>query len=111
MSITDYKNRPQLFLIYLLQVNICFWTNYRQLSFLKTGIASMGGLLWWFRGKKKKICLLMQETKFQFVGWEDPLEKEMQPTPNSCLGHPMEGFSPWGHKRVRHDLVTIQQQQ
>ena len=53
----------------------------------------------------------MQEMKFQFVGWEDPLEKEMQPTPNSCLGHPMEGFSPWGHKRVRHDLVTIQQQQ
>ena len=52
MSITDYKNRPQLFLIYLLQVNICFWTNYRQLSFLKTGIASMEGLLWWFRGKK-----------------------------------------------------------
>ena len=32
----------------------------------------------------------------------------------SCLGNPMEeslvGYSPWGHKRVRHDLVTKQQQ-
>ena len=24
--------------------------------------------------------------------------------------HPMAGYSPWGHKRVRHDLVTKQQQ-
>ena len=108
MSITDYKNRPQLFLIYLLQVNTCFQTDYCQSSFLKTGIASMGG----FSGGSgvKKICLPMQETQVQFLGWEDHLEKEMQPTPNSCLGHPMAGYSPWGHKRVRHDLVTKQQQ-
>ena len=32
---------------------------------------------------------------------------------DSCLGNPMDragGYSPWGHKRVRHDLVTKQQQ-
>ena len=28
-------------------------------------------------GKKKKICLTMQETQFQSLGWEDPLKKEM----------------------------------
>ena len=31
----------------------------------------------------------MQEMQVQSLGWEDPLEKEMQPTPNPCLGHPM----------------------
>ena len=27
--------------------------------------------------KKKKICLPMQETQVQSLGWEDPLEKEV----------------------------------
>ena len=39
----------------------------------------------------------MQETWVRSLGQEDPLEKEMT------------GYSPWGHKRVRHDLVTKQQ--
>ena len=31
----------------------------------------------------------------------------------SCLGNPngLVGYSPWGHKRVRHDFSTKQQQQ
>ena len=32
----------------------------------------------------------------------------------SCLGNPKDrgvvGYSPWGHKRVRHDIVTKHQQ-
>ena len=37
------------------------------------------------------------------------------PLQNSCLGNPMdrrslEGYSPWGCKRVGHNLATKQQQ-
>ena len=52
----------------------------------------------------------------RILGQEDPLEKEWQPTAVFCLGNQrpqstLVGYSPWGHKRVRHDLVTKQQQQ
>jgi len=55
----------------------------------------------------------MQEMRVQFLGWEDHLEKEMTTQLQySCLGNPMErslaGYSPWGHKRVGHDLMTKQ---
>ena len=37
------------------------------------------------------------------LGWEDPLEKEWQPTPVFLLGEfhgqkRLVGYSPWGHK-------------
>ena len=57
----------------------------------------------------------MQETGIQSLGWEDPLEKGMA-THSSILawGIPWTeepaGYSPWGHKRVGHNLVTEQQQ-
>ena len=58
----------------------------------------------------------MKETQFQSLGWEDPIEEEMQPTPvflpaKSHWQRSLVGYSPWGHKRVGHDLVTKQQQQ
>ena len=47
----------------------------------------------------------MQKTWVQFLGWEDPLEKEMAtPLQYSCLENPMDRgawlatYSPWGHK-------------
>ena len=45
---------------------------------------------------------------------EDPLEREMAPTPAFLPGKPhgqrsLAGYSPWGHKRVRHNLATKQQ--
>ena len=41
-------------------------------------------------------------------GWEDPLEKKMQPTPGFLPGEShgrrsLAGYSPQGHKRVGHD--------
>ena len=60
-----------------------------------------------------RICLLMQETQVLSPGWEDPLEKEMG-TDSSILAweipwtEELGGYSPQGHKRVRHDLVTKQ---
>ena len=57
-----------------------------------------------------------QETRVQSLGWENPLEKEMA-THSGILA----GEIPWteelgrlqsmGSQRVRHDLVTKQQQQ
>ena len=57
----------------------------------------------------------MQETRVQSLGQEDPLEKKKwQPTPvflprKSHGQRSLAGYSPWGHKSVRHDLVTKEQ--
>ena len=54
----------------------------------------------------------MQETWIQSLAWEDPLEKGMAThSQYSCLENSMDrgawaGYSPWGHKRVGHDLAT-----
>ena len=45
----------------------------------------------------------MQETQVRSLGWEDPLEKEMQPTPVFLPGEShgqriLVGYSPWGRK-------------
>ena len=45
----------------------------------------------------------MRETRVQSLGWEDPLEKEMEPTPELLPGKPhglrsLVGYSPWGLK-------------
>ena len=56
----------------------------------------------------------MWETQVQSLGWEDPLEKEMA-THFSILAweipwtEDLAGYSPWGHGRVRQELVTKQQ--
>ena len=52
----------------------------------------------------------IQETQFRSLSWEDPLEKEMQPTPvflpGESHGHrSLVGCSPWGH-RVRQDCAA-----
>ena len=57
----------------------------------------------------------MQETRVPFLSWEDPLENEWQPTPDSCLENPLDrgtwqATGPGGHKRVKHDLVTKEKQ-
>ena len=58
----------------------------------------------------------MQETWIgSGLGQEDPLEKEMA-SHSSILAweihgqRSLAGYSPWGHKRVGHKLVTKQQQ-
>ena len=45
----------------------------------------------------------MQETWVQSLGWEDPLEEGMLPTPLFLPGEfhgqrSLVGYSPWGHK-------------
>ena len=45
----------------------------------------------------------MQETQFQSLGWEDPLQKEMATTPVFLPGEShgqrrLAGYNPWGHK-------------
>ena len=55
----------------------------------------------------------MQETSIRFLSWEDPLEKEMithsSIFPEKSHGQgSLVGYSPWGRKRIGHDLVTKQ---
>ena len=47
----------------------------------------------------------MQETRVQSLGWEDILEKALQPAPVFLPGEfhgqrCLAGFSPWGHKKL-----------
>ena len=55
----------------------------------------------------------MQEIQVQPLGWEDLLEKEMA-TPSSVLAwksreqRNLMGYSPGGHKRVKHDFAAEQ---
>ena len=61
----------------------------------------------------------MQETQLYSLGQEDPLEKEMAPTPGFLLEkfhgqRSLAGYSPWAQKKkkkkIGHDLATRQQQ-
>ena len=57
----------------------------------------------------------MQEAWVYSLGWEDPLEEEMANHFSIFVWEipwteELEGYSPWGHKRDGHDLVTKQQQ-
>ena len=48
----------------------------------------------------------MQKTGSIYLGWEDPLEKEMATPPVFGKSHGqrnMAGCSPWGHRRAGHD--------
>ena len=53
----------------------------------------------------------IQETQVQSLGWEDPLERGMAThsifLPGKSHGQRnLVGYSPWGHKRIRHNLAT-----
>ena len=55
----------------------------------------------------------MQETQVQSLGWEDPLEKEWQPTPVFLPGEfhgqrSLAGYSPWGHRELNTTEQTTQ---
>ena len=67
---------------------------------------------------KGLICLPMQEMQEMLV-WpmsqEDPVEKEMATWSNILAWkipwtEELADYNPWGHKRVRHNLVTKQYQ-
>ena len=57
----------------------------------------------------------VQEMWVSSLGEEDPLEKGMLPTPVFFPGEShgqrsLVGYSPWGHRRVGHDLGIKQQE-
>ena len=64
----------------------------------------------------QRICLPMQETQVRSLGQEDsPWRKKGQPSPVFLPGkshgqRSLAGYSPWGHKKLRHNLTTKQQQ-
>ena len=71
-----------------------------------------------FPGGSVKILPPTQETQEMWawsLGQEDPLEEEMA-SHSSVLPwkthgqRSLAGYSPWSHKRIRHNLATKQQQ-
>ena len=70
------------------------------------------GLPWWFSGKE----YIWRRHKFHPWVEKIPWRMRWQPTPLFFPRKPhqqksLEGYSPWGCKRIRHDLATNQQQQ
>ena len=66
----------------------------------------------WLSGKRTHLSMQeIREMWVQSLGWEDPLENHMA-TPVFLLGKShgrgLAGYSPWGHRRLGHDL-TIKQ--
>ena len=54
-------------------------------------------------GSVVKNLPVTQEPRVRSLGWEDPLEQEMQPTPGFLpekSHRSLEGYSPWGHKEL-----------
>ena len=64
-------------------------------------------------GSELRIHPPRQETWVQPLGWEDPLKKEMATHSSTLAGkshgqRSLVGYSPWGRKRVGHNLATKQ---
>ena len=62
---------------------------------------------------KESACQCKRRWRPEFDAWvrKIPWSRKWQPTPVFLLGEShgkrsLAGYSPWGHKRVRHDWVT-----
>ena len=80
----------------------------------KATINIYSGLPWWLNGKES-TCQCKRHGFDTWVG-KIPWTRNWQPTPVFLPGEShgrrsSVGCSPWGHKRVRYNLVTKQQQQ
>ena len=76
----------------------------------------MTGFPWWLSGKES-TCQCRRHKRPRSDPWvrKIPCRKKWQPTPVFLPGKfhgqsSLAGYIPWGSKRVRHDLVTKQQQ-
>ena len=65
---------------------------------------------------KESTCQFRRHKRHRFNPWvrKIPWRRKWQPTPvllpgKVCGQRSLVGYSPWGHKRVRHDLATKQQ--
>ena len=71
------------------------------------------GLPWWLSGKES-ACQCKRHGSTSGSGRSPRRKWQLTPVflPGEFHGQrSLTGYSPWGHKRVRHDLVTKQQQQ
>ena len=86
-------------------------------SFFKCSLSiyfTMRGLPWWL-SSKESTCQCKSH-RFDFWIGKIPGRRKWQPTliflPEKTHGQrSLAGYSPWGRKRVGHDLVTKQQKQ
>ena len=68
------------------------------------------GFPWWFNGKKyRRLGLIPGSGRSSGEGNGNPLQYSWPGNSHGQRG--LGSYSPWGRKRVGHDLVTKQQQQ
>ena len=82
-----------------------------QMTFFLMTVIFQYELPWWYSGKESACQCVFDPWVNSFSPWE----RKWQPTPVFLLGKShgqkgLAGFSPWGHKRVGHNLVIKKQQ-
>ena len=96
---------------YSIQVNHYGWNNCTHINYNIYIIVFPGGA-----SGKESACHCRRHKRRQFNHWvrKIPWRRKWQPTPAFLPGESLGlrsllGYSPWGHKRVRHDLAAKQQ--
>ena len=96
---------------YSIQVNHYGWNNCTHINYNIYIIVFPGGA-----SGKESACHCRRHKRHQFNHWvrKIPWRRKWQPTPAFLPGESLGlrsllGYSPWGHKRVRHDLAAKQQ--
>ena len=92
----------------IVQALYFLWQHFINLCILRTGLP-------WWPGGEESAC---QCKRCRFDPWlrKSPWRRKWQPTPVFLPGKSygqriLESYSPWGCKRVGHNLATEQQQQ
>ena len=91
------------------------WTIYhcgqqvKQFLFMLLCFSTMSVELWWLHAKES-ACQCRRCRIDPWV-WKIPWRRKWLPTPVFLSGEShgqrdLEGYSPWGHKRVKHNLMT-----
>ena len=100
---------PWIFSFWLLSLEVLLSGLMHQFINMCLEVPLVCRLLWWQSGKES-ACQCRRPGFNPWVG-KIPWRRKWQPTPVSLLRKSHEqrswvGYSPWGHKRVRHDWAT-----
>ena len=91
------------------------WMHFRNCAFIVLG-CHMLGLSWWLSGKES-ACQCKRRRRCWFDPWVRKIlwRRKWQPVPvllprKIPWTEELADYSPWGHKRIRHNLVAKQSQ-
>ena len=93
-----YREKAQTLKVYKIIIIVLIY-NYLVNMFFAMPVRASPVAQWY------RILWLMQETWVRYLGWEEPLEKQMATHSSALIGKSHEqrslvSYSSWGHKRV-----------